>query len=487
MRDRVSTDAIEKSFERLAQGIDHCVFRLAEKRRLGVSVRRDVPEPVLNDHVSGCMLTVVEDGGAGYAATGDLSEAGLELAIKDARDRAKLTASRRLFDAARLPIPADRSRVDTRPKGGPPTISECLAMTSDASRRIKTAATDARAMDKIADWSAAIEAAECHSLLLSSAGARIEQSYGYVSPGLSVVARDHGQSQQRSHGDGHMARQGGLEQLEVVGFAEHGERLVDEALALLRAPECPTRKTDLLLMPGQMILQLHESIGHPLELDRILGDERNYAGGSFVTPEMIGSYQYGAECLNVVFDPRVPSELASYAYDDDGTRAERHHLIKDGILVGAIGSASSSLRAGIPAAASSRASSWNRAPIDRMGNINLLPGDHGLDALLASVEQGVLMDTNRSWSIDHLRNKFQFGCEIGWLIEDGQRKGLVRNPGYRGVSANFWRSLDRVGDTSTEAVLGTLDCGKGEPNQLMQVGHSAPACVFRNVQVFGGG
>jgi predicted Zn-dependent protease len=467
--------------------MSHCVLRLVEKRRLGVSVRRGVPEPVMNDYVTGYMVTVVENGGGGYAASSDLSDSGLALALGEARQRARIAASRPLFDAGRLPVPADRARVDTCPPGGIPKVSDCLALTSEASRRIKAAATETHSMDKIADWSASIEVAECHSLLISSAGARIEQSYGYVSPGLSVVAREGGQSQSRSHGDGHMAAQGGLDQLDAAAFADCGERIVEEALALLEAPECPTQTTDVLLMPGQMILQLHESIGHPLELDRILGDERNYAGGSFVTPEMIGSYRYGSESLNVVFDPSVPNELASYAYDDEGTPAHRHELIKDGILVGAIGSASSSLRAGIPAAASGRASGWNRAPIDRMGNINLIPGEHDLGTLLASIERGVMMDTNRSWSIDHLRNKFQFGCEFGRLIEDGELKGLVKNPGYRGLSARFWRSLDRVGDATTEAVLGTLNCGKGEPNQLMQVGHAAPACVFRNVDVFGGG
>ncbi len=487
MRTRISTDAIETTFERLAQDMSHCVLRLVEKRRLVVSVRRDVPEPILDDHVLGAMLTVVERGGAGYAASSDLSEAGLSLALKEARERARIAAAFPLFDASRLPIPRARSRVDARPPGGMPSAGDCLSLTREACRVLKHAATNAGALDKIVDWSATIDTAEFHTLLLSSTGGRIEQSYCYMGPGLSVVARDGSQSQHRSHGDGHVARQGGLEQLDSIGFADHGERIVNEALALLDAPECPTRTTDVLLMPGQMMLQIHESIGHPLELDRILGDERNYAGGSFVTPEMIGRYQYGAECLNVVFDPEVPNELASFAYDDDGMPTERHELIRDGILVGAIGSASSCLRAGILAASSARASGWNRPPIDRMGNINLVPGEHDLDALVSSIEDGVIMDTNRSWSIDHLRNKFQFGCEIGCLIEEGELKGLVRNPGYRGVSANFWRNLDKVGDNSTEAVLGTLNCGKGEPNQLMQIGHAAPACVFRDVEVFGGG
>ncbi len=487
MRERISTDAVEASFRRLTEGLGHCIFRLVERRRQVVTVRRDVPEPVFNDHVLGAMVTVIVRGGAGYSASSDLSDTSLALALREARERARIAAAFPLFDASRLPLPKARARVDSRPAGGLPSVPKCLELTREASATLKKAAEKAKALSTIVDWSASIDTAEYHTLLLSSAGARIEQSYRYLSPGLSVVARNGSQSQQRTHGDGHLARQGGLEQLDAVGFVDHGERVAEEALALLKAPECPSDTMDLMLMPGQMILQLHESIGHPLELDRILGDERNYAGGSFITPDMIGNYRYGADCLNVAFDPEVPNELASIAYDDDGMPTERHELIRDGILVGAIGSASSCLRAGVMAAASARTSGWNRPPIDRMGNINLAPGDNDFDALMGSIERGVLMDTNRSWSIDHQRNKFQFGCEMGWLIQDGSIKGLVRNPGYRGQSAEFWHNLDLVGDSSTETVMGTLNCGKGEPNQLMHVGHSAPACVFRNVEVFGGG
>lgn len=486
MTERPKTDPIEKIFETLAAGMAHCVLRLVETRRLRVRVRRGVAEPIVNDHALGCMVTVVEGEGQGYAATSNLSEAGLETALDAARERARVSAARPLLDFSRAAPPRERSTVDRRPPGGAPGPAECLALATEASRRLSAAARSESAADRIVDWSAAIEAAECSSLLLSSAGARIEQAYCYINPALSAVASDGHQSQSRSHGDGHMARQGGLEQLDAVGFEDQSARVVSEALALLAAPECPHARTDLLLMPEQMILQLHESIGHPLELDRILGDERNYAGGSFVTPDMIGSYQYGAPCLNVTFDPEVPHELARFAYDDEGTPATRLALIREGRLVGAIGGALSAFRAGVPAAASARASGWNRPPIDRMGNINLDPGEHDLSSLIAGIERGVLMDTNRSWSIDHQRNKFQFGCELGRLIENGELKGLVRNPGYRGLSASFWRSLDGVGNAGTAKVLGTLNCGKGEPNQLMQVGHVAPACVFRNVEVFGG-
>jgi predicted Zn-dependent protease len=236
-----------------------------------------------------------------------------------------------------------------------------------------------------------------------------------------------------------------------------------------------------------MALQIHESIGHPLELDRILGDERNYAGTSFVTEDMFGKYRFGSELLNVTFDPRVGGELASYAADDDGTPAEPVHLIRRGILERPLGGRLSQARSGLPGVANARASGWDRPPIDRMANINLEPGEDRLDDLIKKVERGVLMDTNRSWSIDDSRNKFQFGCELGRLIEDGEPKDLVRNPGYRGISSGFWRSLAGVGNLEALEVLGVPYCGKGEPNQAVYVGHASPPCLFRDVSVFGGG
>jgi predicted Zn-dependent protease len=178
--------------------------------------------------------------------------------------------------------------------------------------------------------------------------------------------------------------------------------------------------------------------------------------------------------------------LASYGFDDEGTEAQRCYLIKEGILLRPLGSATSSRRAGLPGGAHARACDWNRPPIDRMANLNMEPGPSTLEQLIAPIEQGILMDTNRSWSIDDSRNKFQFGCEYGRLIRNGELKEVVKNPNYRGISATFWRSLKGVGDKTTLVVMGTPTCGKGEPNQMIPVGHASPACVFENVDVFGG-
>jgi predicted Zn-dependent protease len=275
-------------------------------------------------------------------------------------------------------------------------------------------------------------------------------------------------------------------------LAERIERLREEssqALQLLAAPNCPSGTFDLLLMPDQMMLQIHESIGHPLELDRILGDERNYAGTSFVTPEMFGTYRYGSELLNITFDPTRAEEFATFAYDDDGSRAQRQHLIRDGLLLQPLGGALSRQRMAQASwsgcVATTRACSWNRPPIDRMSNLNLEAGTSSFERMVSSIDDGILMQTNASWSIDDSRNKFQFGCEWGQRIRSGRLAEVVRNPNYRGISATFWRSLAMVGDAASVEVLGTPFCGKGEPNQVIRVGHASPACKFAGATVFG--
>ena len=190
--------------------------------------------------------------------------------------------------------------------------------------------------------------------------------------------------------------------------------------------------------------------------------------------------------MNITFDPSIPEEFASYKYDDSGMEAKKEFIVKDGILLKGLGGLESQERSNIQGVANFRACSWNRAPIDRMANLNLEPGDSSFDEIINSIENGIFMQTNRSWSIDDFRNKFQFGCEYGQLIENGKITKTVRNPNYRAVSTPFWNSLKMVGDKSTFGVYGTPYCGKGEPNQSVRVGHASPTCLFENIEVFGG-
>ena len=341
---------------------------------------------------------------------------------------------------------------------------------------------------RIIDWSTSLWTTHSEQRYLSSAGADVSQEFRFVVPNVMVTANDGLVTQMRSLAGQYngYCRQGGAEIINAAGFIGSGALVADEALQLLMAPDCPVGIMDVLLMPDQMMLQIHESIGHPLELDRILGDERNFAVTSFVTLDMFGSYQYGSPLLNVTYDPSRAEQFASYGFDDEGLTAERAYIIRNGILERPLGGGISQARAGLPGVATSRASSWNRAPIDRMANLNVEPGGSSLEEMISSIERGVLLKTNASWSIDDSRNKFQFGCEWGQLIEQGKLTKVVKNANYRGISANFWRSLRMVGDEATFEVMGTPFCGKGEPSQIVRVGHASPACLFADIDVFGG-
>ncbi|NEV61203.1 TldD/PmbA family protein [Thiorhodococcus minor] len=474
--------AIATSFRSCVPPCTDWSLRLVAEESDHLEVRQGVVEPSLLGTSLGAMVTVIEGAGVGYAATSDLSPEGLRAAAERALEWARAHARHGLFDAAIHPSSALRAEYQAE-------VSKSWETLSVADKLgLLQSANQALALDeRIVDWAAWLTYRRTEQLLVTSAGGEVAQVQEFVLPGLLAVANAGSQTQRRHGGGADGGLQGGLENMERLGFVEAAPRVAEEAIALLEAPECPTEVRDLILMPSQMVLQIHESIGHPLELDRILGDERNYAGTSFVTPEMFGQYQYGSGLLNVTFDPTVPGELVSGAADDDGSAATKAYLIRDGILERPLGGTLSQARAGLPGVACSRACGWERPPIDRMGNINLEPGEGTLADLVARVERGVLMETNRSWSIDDSRNKFQFGCELGRLIEDGALKGMVRNPGYRGLSTSFWRSLDGVGGVETREVRGVRNCGKGEPSQSIYVGHASPPCLFRDVAVFGGG
>ncbi len=463
---------------RLAPSGCEWTARLVRQRDQSLSVRRGTVEPPRIDDDQGVMVSVAAEGGVGFAATADLSDQGLEWALHSAAAWAKRNAALALD--GHLPQPADGAYES------PVEVAWETESIAAKLARLREIDEILGAGDDIVDRGASLWRTQLHTTVIGSAGGRTSQRFDYLVPMLSVSASRDGDTQTRTFGGHAKVRQGGLEVLVELGFWEAGERLREEARQLAAAPNCPSERTAVVLAPDQMILQIHESIGHPLEIDRILGDERNYAGTSFVTAEMFGSYRYGSELLNVSFDPGVPGEFGSYACDDDGQAAVATPIIRNGVLLNGLGGVRSQRRAEIGGVANARSPSWNRPTIDRMANLNLEPGVSSLDALIGGVERGIYMETNRSWSIDDARNKFQFGCELGRVIRNGELAEVVKNPGYRGVSATFWRSLDGVGDRSTFEVLGTPFCGKGEPNQVIRVGHASPACRFRDIDVFGG-
>jgi predicted Zn-dependent protease len=482
-------ETLRTRFHSLRSSAPFFALRYVEETREVLAVRQDTPEPPRLHVERGVMITAITEGGYGYCATSDVSPAGLQAALDRATAWAEATSAASVCRYSPADMPAPRSERRAASASAPSlSRSELYDLLADECR-------EARVDGRIVERVAGLELRQVEQLYLTNNGGDVHQAFSYAVPYAHVTANHDTETQMRSFAD---ARQGGLEsigrsalRLEPGTRSGHdfvgcGRRLADEALQLLGAPNCPSGTMDLLLMPDQMMLQIHESIGHPLELDRILGDERNYAGTSFVTREMFGQYRYGSPLLNVTFDPTIREELASYAFDDDGDAAEKAWLIRDGILQRPLGGRISQLRAELPGTANSRAGSWNRPAIDRMANLNVEPGSSTFAEMVESIENGVVMRTNTSWSIDDSRNKFQFGCEWGERIENGEIKGVVKNPNYRGVSAEFWRNLKKVGDAATFEVHGTLYCGKGEPNQVIHVGHASPVCLFSDVEVFGG-
>ncbi|SOB52413.1 TldD/PmbA family protein [Pseudomonas lundensis] len=471
----------QASIRRFIQRHAHCAgfisLRLVEQQSQTLSVTRNVIEPPHHSHSRGVMMCVQENGQQAFAATSDITDNGLLHALVRAQATAQAMQHRSLMAYNTSAHPGTKAHYHSPDIEQPlPDTAQWLELLMDASRQVPQ---DAR----LVHWASRVRVVREQQLYVDTLGNDIQRSLQQMYAHLEVTAYDGHDSQRRSLD---VAQQGSAAIVTQASLSDQARRVADQALQLLLAPNTPQDRCDVLLMPDQMILQIHESIGHPLELDRILGDERNYAGTSFVTADMFGHYRYGSELLNVSFDPTVRGELVSYSHDDEGLRAEKVSLISKGILQRPMGGALSQSRSDLPGTANSRACGWNRAPIDRMANLNIEPGDQSMAQLIGGIEHGILMATNRSWSIDDARNKFQFGCEWGQSIKNGELQGVVKNPNYRGISSQFWRNLSAVGDASTHRVMGTPNCGKGEPNQAVTVGHASPACVFSQVDVFGG-
>ncbi len=442
-----------------------------------------VPEANSKSLNRGVMVEVLAQGQIGYAATNLWDAASIRQAVQTAYQQAIATsqwAIHPLTVAARPPVVGQYVSPVQKPFDAlsPGEINQILAQIC---RKLNVS-------DKVVQTQAMATTTERDVWFVSSNGSQIHQHFLNIGTDYSVTAQDGAVIQRRSN-NGWLARcfQGGLERFLEPDLWERVERIGAQVIELLEAEDCPDVTTNLVLAPDQMLLQIHESIGHPLEIDRILGDERNYAGGSFIKPADFGDRVYGSPLMNITFDPTVSGQNASYGFDDIGAPATREYVIKDGILLRGLGSVDSQARAGIPGVACARACSWNRPPIDRMANLNLEPGADSFADLIQTIDHGVYMESNRSWSIDDQRYKFQFGCEYAKLIENGKFTKTLRNPNYRSTTPDFWRNLVKVGDRQSWEMYGTFFCGKGEPNQAIWVGHGSPAAVFANVEVFGGG
>ncbi len=445
-------------------------------------VRDRQPQSNGRSQSHGVMIEVLADGQFGYASTNRLDLKNIQLTAKKAYQQAKNSANwavHRFTISQRPPAIGQYFSPFLKPSDAI-APKEMYALLIEICNKLKVS-------DQIVKTSAYIVITETETNFVSSNGSDIYQKFLAIATDYAATAQD-GTVIQRRGDNGQLARchQIGMEVFDRTPILQRAQVVGEQAVELLSATECPTETTALVLAPDQMLLQIHESIGHPLEIDRILGDERNYAGGSFVKLKDFGEMQYGSSLMNVTFDPTTSGEFASYAFDDVGLPATKEYLIKEGKLLRGLGSSESQVRSGIDGVANARATSWNRPAIDRMANINLEAGEHSFADMIADIERGVYMESNRSWSIDDYRNKFQFGCEYGKLIENGKLTKTLRNPNYRSITNQFWHNLAKVGDRHTVEAYGSPFCGKGEPNQVIRVGHASPVCLFKNIEVFGG-
>jgi TldD protein len=318
----------------------------------------------------------------------------------------------------------------------------------------------------------------------SSEGSRIDQHLVECGAVIDATAIGDGETQRRSYPGvrGQFGTRGWelVRELDLVGNAP---RIAEEALALLGAPQCPEKTTTLVLGSEQMALQIHESVGHAIELDRILGWEAAFAGTSWLDPAQLGSMRYGSDLMNITADATLPGALGSFGYDDEGVPAQAVDIVRDGTWVGVLSGRDSAPLVGLTSGGMVRADGAGRLPMVRMTNVGLLPGDSSLAEMIAATEDGIYMDTNRSWSIDDKRLNFQFGCEIAWEIKDGELGQMLRNPTYTGIGPRFWASMDMVGGPDEWVFWGTANCGKGQPMQVGHTGHPSVPARFTNVRV----
>jgi TldD protein len=462
-------------------GASYADVRITDSRTQHISVRNGVVEGVDSSASFGFGVRVIADGAWGFAATSDVTE---DAAKRVAREAVAIARASATVGSHRVRL-ADVAAFDDT-WAGPCTIDpfavdleEKLALLLAADAAMRTDVRIPLATSEMGFLSAT-------KTFASTEGSYIEQRWTESSAGLCAYAIEGGdvlpRSYPNSHGGG--CYQGGWETITALDLVSHATRIADEAVALLSAPECPAKTTTLIIDGSQLALQVHESVGHPTELDRVLGDEAAFAGTSWVAAGDLGTLRYGSDIVNITADATIPGSLGSFGYDDEGVPAQRDHLVKDGVLAGFLGSRESALAIGRTSNGCMRADGWNRIPIIRMTTVSIEPGSAGsLDDLIADTDDGLYIETNNSWSIDDKRLNFQFACEVGWEIKDGKLGRMVKRPNYTGITPRFWGACDAVCSKSEWRVWGLDNCGKGEPMQVAHVAHGAAPARFRDVEV----
>jgi len=466
-----------------ARGASYADVRVVDLRQRYLSTKNGQPAQVRESQSMGVGVRVVAEGAWGFAATDDLTRSNLDRVAARAVEIARASASAKKHDVrlAQEHKVVDRWEAPCRIDPFSIPVSMCLELMLEVDREL-------RRVKGVTLAEACMDFRRLEQLFLSTAGSEITQVKTQTGAGFVATSYADSEIQRRSYPNsfGGQYQTRGYELVGELDLLGNAPRIAEEAVALHQAEQCPTGVKDVILESSQLALQVHESIGHPIELDRVLGTEANFAGMSFLTLDKLRKLKYASDIVNVVADatPAHGPGLGTFAYDDEGVPAQSTPIIKDGLFVGYLTSRETAMAAGqTRSGGAMRAENWNRIPLIRMTNVSLLPGAGRLADLLADTDDGIYMETNRSWSIDDRRYNFQFGTEIGWEIRGGKKKRMLKNPSYGGITTEFWNSCDAICGPQDWTLWGVPNCGKGQPMQTMGTGHGASPARFRKVQV----
>jgi len=462
-------------------GASYADVRVTDSATQTLSVRNGVLEGVSNGSSLGFGVRVIAGGAWGFAASSEMTA---EAAVRVARQAVAIARASASVGAAPVVLAESAPHRDTW--AGPCEIDPFGVSTEDKLATLFAADAAMRAQDGVGLTTGQMSFLRQRKTFASSDGAFIEQEWVESAAGITVYAIGDGDVVSRSYPNSHGGGcfQGGWETIIALDLTGNAPRIAGQAVELLKAPLCPAATTSLILDGSQLALQVHESVGHPTELDRVLGDEAAFAGTSWVRPEDLGTLRYGSNAVTITADATVRGSLGSFGYDDEGVPARREFIVRDGMLTGFLSSRESAAALGLSSSGAMRADGWARTPLVRMTTVSLEPGDAGtLEDLIADTDDGVYMETNDSWSIDDKRLNFQFGCEIGWEIKNGTRGRMLGSPDYTGITPVFWGSCDAVCSASEWAVWGVDNCGKGEPMQVSHVAHGTAPARFRDVRI----
>ncbi len=464
-----------------AAGASYADARWVSRQHQRVETKNGAVEGLTASVDRGLGVRVIAEGAWGFAATAQLTpEAVRETAALAVRiARASATTAQKPVVLSELEPATARVGPTAREDPFDVPLEEKVSLLLDCDRAM-AAAADVRVRQ------GALMALREEKLFVSSEGAEIFQERLESGAGIEATATNEQEAQRRSYPSSHGGQTAtrGWEMVRELDLPGHAERVAQEAAALLEAPHFPTGRQDIILEGTQLALQLHESCGHPIELDRVLGTEASYAGTSFLTPDKLDSgFRYGSEQVSITADATLPGGLGSFGFDDEGVPAQRTPIVDRGLFCGYLTSRETAPVIGRKSQGAMRADGWARIPLIRMTNVNLEPGDWSLDEIIADTRQGFLLSTNTSWSIDDKRLNFQFATEVAYEIVDGQLNKLYRNATYNGITPEFWGSCDAVsGKGKGEWVIwGVRNCGKGEPGQGAHVGHGVAPARFRGV------